>query len=166
MNVLQLVGLCGFSFLFILLLINFVADALNKNKPYLKTVMLNGKPYIFNKLIFRSAFIIIFSLFIFSIIRYGSSDNIYYRCSVGFGFNGSAALCDNPFYLDKNFIGKVPSEMSFNKTLPKGYTFGKPAPFLFDNFTEIILSLLALSFLLNHLIYNSFPPSKDGGIQL
>jgi hypothetical protein len=127
---------------------------MNKSFKLLK----NG--YRFNRLVFQIGIILAAISWLILLFVYGTGSNLYYRCPV----TDNGNLCYNPFYKDcylNTFIscydGEIPSEYSYIRDLPvlqEGFVMGRAPGFFVAHFTEIFVCILALCFLINHLLYN------------
>jgi hypothetical protein len=61
--------------------------------------------------------------------------------------------CENPFYHNEVYRGRVPSELLEMETLPVGYNLNPP-PFLVNHFGEFIILIIVIGFLVNHAVHN------------
>jgi hypothetical protein len=111
--------------------------------------------YKVNKLIFNTAIAIIIVLFLFVLYQndWSFDDRLYVNCN-------NVGGCENPFYIN-NYIqagydtSLCPNaELCSYEKLPYGYTYGRDASFLEENFSWMAVLLMAFAVLLNHFLYN------------
>ncbi len=118
------------------------------------------KGYIFDKVIFNLAFLLII-LFLFSIVAsydFDFSLNMYYKCD-------QPRPCENPFYnasvstsnilyKGKNITDICPYDWCDDEFLPPGFEHGKPPNLLFRLVWPVTLLLCILALVFNHYIHN------------
>lgn len=106
--------------------------------------------YVFDKLIF--AIYILFFLLFFLIVFfvYGGDRNyhVYYVC------NAVGDVCQNPFYLNYPLCYDVWDGACLDRTVPNGFSFGKPIPFIYKYWTVFLLIGFVVALLINHLMNN------------
>lgn len=126
---------------------------------YTTIKMLNDKVYLFDKVIFSSAILlllILFSVFIFSI---GADSNKYFYVSCKY-----SAYCENPLYNNVNYCGKslaIDSPLCTTELLKRGEHLGTRAPYFLNNAWLIAFTFLFFTFLLNHKVWNKDIKFKD-----
>lgn len=110
------------------------------------------KGYKFDKVIFLGVvFILLLSaIAILGMNSFDKSEKIYVKCN-------DPIKCWNPYFEDEKVCGKyLPAshELCTQEFLPSKYEYGTRAPFYVEKFNLMAIGLLAIGFLINHIIYN------------
>jgi hypothetical protein len=109
------------------------------------------KGYIIDRRIFLVLSLIVVSISICAVFRYGLEEKLYINCPAD-----TTGKCYNPCYKMGDRCG-IYDKIEY---LEPGTTVGKPPDWFFNSYPIIALSLLFIAFITNHLIYNR---EFDGG---
>jgi len=118
---------------------------------------LQGQPYVFNKIIFRSIIVLMILFVVAAWLSSGSlnplKNNLYLECKPGLG------PCANPVYkygqeTEQYTKGlDIPEWLINTETLPPGFVYGSKN-FFIEFFGFFVFLLVLGGLLLNHLLYN------------
>jgi len=115
--------------------------------------------YRFDRLFFAGFVVLSLLFFVLIFLIYGSdrSYHIHYVCNTSMqnvpGYSPQP-FCENPFYLNHPVCESMWDGACDQKTVMNGFEFGDPAPSVVKYFGLILGVLLALTFLINHLVHN------------
>lgn len=123
-----------------------MAQTLKEKIKFLFSKKIELPGYKFNNTIFKIAIFIIACLLVATALQL--KDNAYFKCN-----EESITPCENPFYLMKICTFNNDNNCLIKYLMPGESIGTKPGP-LYSLAGPLALSILALAFLINHLIYN------------